>query len=311
MLQSKPIVLSSSAVPPRTCSKRAPLDDSLLLSDDDVLILDEPRRWTKKRRLLGKTEKKCLSGGEDDSGTEPGSSSSSSGSPSDGECCECPNDSGCDEEDEEDEEEGPRDKIEELCWQLKENFKENNVSLARFEFQVCNGQIEFVVFNYLTAKKLHKLWLVSYRFIRKKSVNHWKSSLNWARVRGASSKSQFTLCCLVCRCVCAIGTLSELAVSVSSWKSSRKQFEAYKRRTNTKSRDSALHRASKLVMKKKLCSTFGSFAFFTSLRCFVIHFTSCEGKHTPRLFSGARRRRREEKINLLGTIMKLRSLIFM
>lgn len=126
MLQSKPIVLSSSTVSQRICPKRAPIDDSLL-SDDDVLILDEPRRWTKKRRLLGKTEKKCLSGGEDDSGTEPGSSSSSSGSPSDGECCECPYDSGCDdEEDEEDEEEGPRDKIEELCWQLKENFKENN-----------------------------------------------------------------------------------------------------------------------------------------------------------------------------------------
>lgn len=124
MLQSKPLALSSSVTSPRTCPKRAPHDDPLS-DEDDVLILDEPRRWTKKRRLLGKSEKKCLSGGEDDSGTEPGSSSSSSGSPSDGECCECPNDSGCDEEDEEDE---GRDKIEELCWQLKENFKENNVS---------------------------------------------------------------------------------------------------------------------------------------------------------------------------------------
>lgn len=134
MLQAKPIVLSSSVASPRTCPKRAPLDDSVF-SDDDVLILDEPR-WTKKRRLLGKTEKKCLSGGEDDSGTEPGSSSSSSGSPSDGECCECPNDSGCDEEDEEDEVEEPRDKIEELCWQLKENFKENNVSLSPSSYSI-------------------------------------------------------------------------------------------------------------------------------------------------------------------------------
>lgn len=150
MLQSKPIVLSSSTVSPRTCPKRPPHNESSLLSDDDVLILDEPRRWTKKRRLLGKADKKSLSGGEDDSGTEPGSSSSSSGSPSDGECCECPNDSGCDEEDEEEDEHGPRDKIEELCWQLKENFKENDVSPTRFEYQVSNGQIEFVVFNYLT-----------------------------------------------------------------------------------------------------------------------------------------------------------------
>lgn len=132
MLQSKPIVLSSSASP-RICPKRAPLDDPLS-DDDDVMILDEPRRWTKKRRLIGKTDKKCLSGGEDDSGTEPGSSSSSSGSPSDGECCECPNDSGCDDDEDDDDEDNegkPRDKIEELCWQLKENFKENNVSLMQ------------------------------------------------------------------------------------------------------------------------------------------------------------------------------------
>lgn len=128
MLQSKPIVLSSSTPSPRSCPKRAPHDDPLS-DDDDVMILDEPRRWTKKRRLLGNSDKKCLSGGEDDSGTEPGSSASSSGSPSDGECCECPNDSGCDEDHEEDDDgEGKRDKIEELCWQLKENFKENNVS---------------------------------------------------------------------------------------------------------------------------------------------------------------------------------------
>lgn len=131
MLQSKPIVLSSSvASSARTCSKRVKLDE-VLSDDDDVLILDEPRRWNKKRRLLVKSDKKCLSGGEEDSGTEPGSSSSSSGSPSDGECCECPNDSGCDEEDDEDEEKtNSRDKIEELCWQLKENFKENDVSWA-------------------------------------------------------------------------------------------------------------------------------------------------------------------------------------
>lgn len=127
MLQSKPIVLPSASAPSqRVCTKRAPLDDSLS-DDDDVMILDEPRRWTKKRRLLGKSDKKNLSGGEDDSGTEPGSSSSSSGSPSDGECCECPNDSGCDEDDDDDNV-GARDKIEELCWQLEENFKENNVS---------------------------------------------------------------------------------------------------------------------------------------------------------------------------------------
>lgn len=127
MLQSKPIVLpsTSATAQPRICTKRAPLEDSLS-DDDDVLILDEPRRWTKKRRLLGKSDKKSTSGGEDDSGTEPGSSSSSSGSPSDGECCECPNDSGCDEDD--DDEDTARDKIEELCWQLEENFKENNVS---------------------------------------------------------------------------------------------------------------------------------------------------------------------------------------
>ena len=135
MLQSKPIVLSSSTPSPRSCpKKRAPHDDPLS-DDDDVMILDEPRRWTKKRRLLGKSEKKCLSGGEDDSGTEPGSSASSSGSPSDGECCECPNDSGCDEDEDEvevevDIKEGKRDHIEELCWQLKENFKENTVSLV-------------------------------------------------------------------------------------------------------------------------------------------------------------------------------------
>lgn len=138
MLQSKPIVLTSSTPSPRSCpKKRAPHDDPLS-DDDDVMILDEPRRWTKKRRLLGKSDKKCLSGGEEDSGTEPGSSASSSGSPSDGECCECPNDSGCDDEEVEGdsgnldrnngEETETRDKIEELCWQLKENFKENIVS---------------------------------------------------------------------------------------------------------------------------------------------------------------------------------------
>lgn len=142
MLQSKPIALASSTPTPRACPKRAPHDEPL--SDDDVMILDEPRRWTKKRRLLGKSDKKCLSGGEDDSGTEPGSSSSSSGSPSDGECCECPNDSGCDEDDDEDDEQGPRDKIEELCWQLEENFKENNVSSfsrRRFHLQLSNTRI--------------------------------------------------------------------------------------------------------------------------------------------------------------------------
>lgn len=126
MLQSKPIVLPSNAPSTRVCPKRVnPLKESL--SDDDVMILDdEPRRWTKKRRLLGKSEKKCLSSGEDDSGGS--SSGSSSGSPSDGECCECPNDSGCDDDEgEEESEERSKDKIEELCWQLEENFKENNV----------------------------------------------------------------------------------------------------------------------------------------------------------------------------------------
>jgi hypothetical protein len=139
MLQSKPIILSSYVTSPaRTCTKRAPHDDPLS-DDDDVMILDEPRRWSKKRRLLGKSDKKCLSGGEDDSGTEPGSSSSSIGSPSDGECCECPNDSGCDEEDDEDDDNKLRssDKIEELCWQLKENFKENDVSLSFWG--LCRG----------------------------------------------------------------------------------------------------------------------------------------------------------------------------
>lgn len=130
MLQSKPIKLTVAESSVKMCPKRAPLIVDPLSDDDDVMILDEPRRWSKKRRLLAKTEKKSTSGGEDDSGTEPGSSSSSSGTPSDGECWECcPNDSGCDDEDDEEEDEDrPKDKIEELCWQLKENFKENNVS---------------------------------------------------------------------------------------------------------------------------------------------------------------------------------------
>lgn len=149
MLQSKPIVLSSSSTPsPRSCPKRAPIDDPLS-DDDDVMILDEPRRWSKKRRLLGKSEKKCLSGGEDDSGTEPGSSSSSSGSPSDGECCECPNDSGCDDEDDDDEgDAGSKDKIEELCWQLEENFKENNVSLSRALNGSLKHQLHLLLLRY-------------------------------------------------------------------------------------------------------------------------------------------------------------------
>lgn len=128
MLQSKPIKLTVAESSVKMCPKRAPLLVEPLSDDDDVMILDEPRRWSKKRRLLAKNEKKSLSGGEDDSGTEPGSSSSSCGTPSDGECWECcPNDSGCDDEIEDDEDR-PKDKIEELCWQLKENFKENNVS---------------------------------------------------------------------------------------------------------------------------------------------------------------------------------------
>lgn len=131
MLQSKPIKLTAAESSVKMCPKRAPLIVDPLSDDDDVMILDEPRRWSKKRRLLAKSEKKSLSGGEDDSGTEPGSSSSSSGTPSDGECWECcPNDSGCDDVDDEEDEDRPKDKIEELCWQLKENFKENNVSLS-------------------------------------------------------------------------------------------------------------------------------------------------------------------------------------
>lgn len=149
MLQSKPIALpsTSSTLTPsshRHAAKRAQQSQTQQSTvqkkvsavdasdDDDVLILDEPRRWTKKRRLLGKYEKKCSSGGEDDSGTEPGSSSSSSGTPSDGEFnCECANDSGCDDEDDEevcDNKDHHKDHIDELCWQLEENFKENNVS---------------------------------------------------------------------------------------------------------------------------------------------------------------------------------------
>lgn len=129
MLQSKPIVLPSNTTSTRLCPKRVNPLSGPLSDEDDVMILDdEPRRWTKKRRLLGKSDKKSLSSGEDDSGGS--SSGSSSGSPSDGECCECPNDSGCDDdEEEENSEEGSKDKIEELCWQLEENFKENNVSL--------------------------------------------------------------------------------------------------------------------------------------------------------------------------------------
>jgi hypothetical protein len=131
MLQSKPLVLSTAA-PHRHATKRATKQPTADGSDeDDVMILDEPRRWTKKRRLLAKYEKKCSSGGEDDSGTEPGSSSSSSGSPSDGEfTCECTNDSGCDDEDDEGKctEDHHKDHIDELCWQLEENFRENDVS---------------------------------------------------------------------------------------------------------------------------------------------------------------------------------------
>jgi hypothetical protein len=128
MLQSKPIVLPSHSPSTRVCPKRVnPLKEHLSDEDDVMILEDEPRRWSKKRRLLGKSDKKCLSSGEDDSGGS--SSGSSSGSPSDGECCECPNDSGCDDEDDEnDSQEGSKDKIEELCWQLEENFKENNVS---------------------------------------------------------------------------------------------------------------------------------------------------------------------------------------
>ncbi|KAG5667411.1 hypothetical protein PVAND_015392 [Polypedilum vanderplanki] len=132
MLQSKPIVLSTATTNShRHATKRSTKQPTIDGSDeDDVMILDEPRRWTKKRRLLAKYEKKCSSGGEDDSGTEPGSSSSSSGSPSDGEFnCECTNDSGCDDEDEEEkkcEHENHKDHIDELCWQLEENFKEND-----------------------------------------------------------------------------------------------------------------------------------------------------------------------------------------
>jgi hypothetical protein len=130
MLQSKPIDLPSNATPSRVCSKRVnPLNEALSDEDDVMILDDEPRRWSKKRRLLGKVEKKCLSSGEDDSGGS--SSSSSSGSPSDGECCEYPNDSGCDDDDESDSKEGSGDKIQELCWQLEENFKENNVSCLR------------------------------------------------------------------------------------------------------------------------------------------------------------------------------------
>lgn len=127
MLQSKPIVLPSNTPSTRVCPKRVkPLNEPLSDEDDVMILDDEPRRWSKKRRLLGKSDKKSLSSGEDDSGGS--SSGSSTGSPSDGECCECPNDSGCDE-DGDDSEEGSRDKIEELCWQLEENFRENTVSL--------------------------------------------------------------------------------------------------------------------------------------------------------------------------------------
>lgn len=139
MLQSKPIVLSTSSQSShhKHAIKRSQQQPTIDASDDDdVMILDEPRRWTKKRRLLGKYEKKCSSGGEDDSGTEPGSSSSSTGTPSDGEFnCECTNDSGCDDEDDEECEEHKDHHIDELCWQLEENFKENDVS---FSLQISN-----------------------------------------------------------------------------------------------------------------------------------------------------------------------------
>lgn len=133
MLQSKPIVLPSNIPSTRVCTKRErvnPLNEPLSDEDEVMILEDEPRRWTKKRRLLGgKSDKKCQSSGEDDSGGS--SSGSSSGSPSDGECCECPNDSGCDDDDEHDSEGSRDEKIEELCWQLEENFKENNVSFLR------------------------------------------------------------------------------------------------------------------------------------------------------------------------------------
>ena len=131
MLQSKPIALTSQ--PADRQLKRTHQQQSkaqIDASDDDevMVVLDEPRRWTKKRRLLAKYEKKEHSGGEDDSGTDPGSNSSSSGSPSDGESCECTNDSGCDDEEDEECEHVHKDHIDELCWQLEENFKENEVS---------------------------------------------------------------------------------------------------------------------------------------------------------------------------------------
>lgn len=132
MLQSKPIEISTACPTTRPLlpTKRAPSKCDLASDDEEVMAVDEPRRWTKKRRLLGKL--KCSSGGEDDSGTEPGSSASSSGTPSDNENCECScrEDSGCDDDDlnYEDNEDSSRDRIQELCWQLEENFRENDVS---------------------------------------------------------------------------------------------------------------------------------------------------------------------------------------
>jgi hypothetical protein len=138
MLQSKPIVLASQSPSKHAIKRTSQVDAS---DDDDVMILDEPRRWTKKRRLLAKFNDKkqnnSSSGGED-SDVPYGSSSSSSSStgvPSDGEFnCECANDSGCDDEDDECEhnnvicDDHKDHKIDELCWQLEENFRENDVS---------------------------------------------------------------------------------------------------------------------------------------------------------------------------------------
>lgn len=184
MLQSKPIDLPSNSTPSRVCSKRVnPLSEALSDEDDVMILDDEPRRWSKKRRILGKLEKKCLSSGEDDSG---GSSSSSSGSPSDGECCECPNDSGCDDDDEFDSKDSG-DKIQELCWQLEENFKENNVS-SRPHHLLCENSVDYLI--------LREKWLYV-RFHKRetekktKSVNHWE-------VRWTSKAIHFMLFSFTC-----------------------------------------------------------------------------------------------------------------
>lgn len=140
-------------------------------------------------------------------------------------------------------------------------------------------------------------------FIRKKSVNHWK--VRWTERGFASSK--YTLCYLDF-VVCA--RLAHYSSSLCPFRHEKSVENSLKHTnvdpTNTKLRDCCYTEQANWWWKK-LCSTFGSFAFFTSLRCFVIHFTSWRKTHTEALKRSSTKEKRE---NLLGTIMKCVELFF-